>query len=466
MKGKLLCLIFIGTLLLASCGPAPVETVQQPEPQAPQVEDVPENVVENTPQKVEEPKPEKPVTLSFWSHWATEPSKQAVVNRAIEIFQDEHPNVRVDVTWWNKADMFPAMRNAFTAGKNFPDIFYWDRGALEFIDAGWLANLDTTIDWSEVQDSAKEGWHRPGPNGVDGIWAVALETSTDEIYYNVSIFRELGIEVPADFQFTQEEFYNACVKIRDAGYDCFANAVGANTSIMGHYLYAYVMLSKLGEEDFLALWKGEKSWKDPEVVEAINYVNSLIEVPAYPATYATMNLAEQHIYFHTQQKAAMFLVGSWYTGRAFAPPDKGGQPPDFELGMLRYPLIENGKGGDLKLYSVTGSMSVAEASPNKELALELLQIIASTEIGNMWVETTAGTTGMVTTEVGGAFTPYFEIYNKSHEGQKYLTATYGIIMSPEVIDAYHNVLCTALPLGQVSLDQAIDMMEEARLASK
>ena len=30
-----------------------------------------------------------------------------------------------------------------------------------------------------------------------------------------------------------------------------------------------------------------------------------------------MTLAEAHRYFHTEQKACMFPVGSWYTGRAF-----------------------------------------------------------------------------------------------------------------------------------------------------
>ena len=35
----------------------------------------------------------------------------------------------------------------------------------------------------------------------------------------------------------------------------------------------------------------------------------------------------------TRPHLAMFPVGSWYTGRAFVAPDKGGQPKDFELGM-------------------------------------------------------------------------------------------------------------------------------------
>ena len=467
---KLFALIVVLSLVLTACGQA---ATQPPTTEAPAAEEpaATEVVVQTEEPVVEEPateeptaqEVEEPVTLTFWSHWAEEENKKDVLMAAVDKFQAEHPNVKVDITWWQKTEMFPAMRNAFTAGEGFPDIFYFDRLGLEFIDAGWLADLTDAIDWSEVTDFAKQGWTRPGPNGEDGVWAVALETSTDEIYYNKDIFDELGIQVPDNYQFTADEFYDICVKIREAGYDPFANAVG-DAPIMGHYLYSFILTSKLGEEGLQQLWKGEKSWKDPDVVEAMQYAKKLIDIPVYPATFSTMKLAESHVYFHTERKAAMFLVGSWYTGRAFVPPDKGGQPEDFRLGILRYPSFPDGKGNDQKVFLVAGSIAVAEMSPHKDLALELLQDIASTDIGNMWMEQTAGLTGLKTTEVGGPYQSYFEEYNKTHEGQKYANAFYGLMMPPELTDVFTNVLLQGLPLGQVTLDDALDMMEEARLS--
>jgi len=32
----------------------------------------------------------------------------------------------------------------------------------------------------------------------------------------------------------------------------------------------------------------------------------------------------------------MLPMGSWYTGRAFVPVDKGGQPPDFPLAIMQF----------------------------------------------------------------------------------------------------------------------------------
>ena len=464
--------VLAGLLLSSGCGaggaaptptPEPASPTEAPEPTT-ESTDEPEPTIEPTDEPAPTPEPTdepEPTTLLFWSHWAEEENKKLVLMAAAEKFEESHPNVDVEFNWWQKAEMFPAMRNAFTAGEGYPDIFYFDRGALEFIEAGWLADLSDAIDWSDVKDSAKAGWTRPGPEGEEGTWAVALEMATDEIYYNKDIFEELGIDVPADYQYSADDFFDICEDIREAGYDPFANAVG-DYAIMGHYIYSYVLLSQLGEQGLIDLWTGEKSWKDPEVVEALAYVNELFQIPVYPKTYSTMKLAESHVYFHTQQEAAMFLCGSWYTGRAFVPPDQGGQPADFSLGLLRYPAMPDGKGNDLKVSLVSGSIAVADMSPRKELALELLQTIASSDIGNMWLEETAVQTGIKTSEVGGEFQWYFDEYAETHEDQKYANAFYGLMMPPELTDAFHAVLCQGLPLGQISLDEAIEKMEEAR----
>lgn len=453
-RHRLLTVLLLVAFIASGCAPAVAPTAAPPTAAVAAATQVPAPSPEAT---------DEPVTLVFWSHWATEPSKQDVLKAAAAKLQEKHPNVTVDFTWWNKVEMFPAMRNAFTAGEGFPDIFYWDRLGLEFIPAGWLVDLSTAIDWSEVQQWAKDSWTRPGPGGAPGVWAVPIETQTDEIYYNKDIFDKLGVTVPANYTFTIEQFYDICVKARQAGYDCFSNGV-ADYPNMGSYLFNFLLVRQLGAADIVRLFAGEKSWKDPDVVAAMGWAKKIIDVPAYALGLSTMNIAEMHTYFHTQQKAAMFLVGSWYTGRAFVPPDKGGQPADFRLGMLRYPTMPNGKGDGLRLSGVAGAISVAEKSPHKALALELAQIIASTEIGNLWVETTAGSTGMITTTSGGPYQAYFADYAKVHEGETNTPFVSAMISPPAYNDAYLSVVCQALNLQQISLEEALDKMEEARLA--
>ena len=78
------------------------------------------------------------------------------------------------------------------------------------------------------------------------------------------------------------------------------------------------------------------------------------------------------------------------------PPDKGGQPKGFELGLLNYPLMKDGKGHNEKLLGVAGSLAVAAKGPNLPLAIEVANAFADVEIGNLWMAKTGIQTGIKT----------------------------------------------------------------------
>src|SRR5437763_1354006 len=184
-------------------------------------------------------------------------------------------------------------------------------------------------------------------------------------------------------------------KCAKAGYAAFATGA-ADREWAAHYVPNALLLDKLGADDTLRLFRGETSWKDPRVVEVFRYYKELIDLGAYAKTLSSMTLAEAHRYFHTEQKACMFPVGSWYTGRAFVPPDKGGQPKDFELGMLSNPQTKDGKGHGQKFLGVAGSLGVAAKSPHLPLAIKVADAFADVEIGNLWMARTGVQTGIKT----------------------------------------------------------------------
>ena len=68
-------------------------------------------------------------------------------------------------------------------------------------------------------------------------------------------------------------------------------------------------------------------------------MRGLTDAGLLPTTFTTLKLGEAHSYFHTNPGALTFLNGSWYTSRAFNPPDKGGQPADFPLGIMQFPAV-------------------------------------------------------------------------------------------------------------------------------
>lgn len=404
--------------------------------------------------------------LVWWHHPAEEENTKRVVNTVSKWYTDAHPNVEVEAVWWQKAQMFPALRSAFSAGSGFPDIFYWDLDAIEFASAGWAADL-SALNWNEVEPWAAD-LKFPGPDGKQGRFGLVLEVTSDEIYYNKSIFDKLGIKVPANYQFSADEFYSICKQIRAAGIDPFANGIG-DRPYPGAYITNFVLLSALGEEALINLNLGKKSWKDDDVVAALTYVKKLIDIPVMPATFSTMKLAEAHIYFHTQQKAAMFLCGSWYANRAFNAPEKGGQPADFRLGFLRYPAMPGGKGNDLKYLMASSYVSVAEKSPNKKVAMDLVQSMMTEKFGNFYVGVTTLGTGMKTnpSKIETPYQWYFDEMAKSHQGQRYaMGKDWQTLMPPVMADAYKNVVNSGFPLGLLSVDDVVKKMEEARAQVK
>ena len=408
--------------------------------------------------------------LSWWSHWAVEESKKAVLFEVKRRFEAKHPGTTVEITFYEKKNMWPALRAAFTAGSGFPDVFYYDQDVPEFVTAGWLADLSQGIRWENVEPYGKAFWTRPGPGGKVGTWAIPVEAASDEIYYNKKLFKQLGLTVPAGYAFTQDAFKDVVARCAKAGYAAFATGA-ADREWAAMYVPDALLLSRLGYEDTKRLFAGEISWKDPRVVDVFHYYKELVDLGAYAKTLTSMTLAEAHRYFHTEQKACMFPVGSWYTGRAFVPPDKGGQPKDFELGLLNNPLMANGKGHGEKFLGVAGSLAVAAKSPTLALAVDLANTFADVEIGNLWMARTGIQTGIRTdpAKIDSPIKWYFDEFARVNKATRWVDLTaqaVKAIMKPGLWETYVATVNQGLPNRLVGADEALAKLEEARLKGK
>jgi multiple sugar transport system substrate-binding protein len=408
--------------------------------------------------------------LQWWSHWAIEDSKKAVLFEAKRRFEQRNPGHTVTITFYEKKNMWPTLRAAFTAGSGFPDVFYYDMDVPEFMTAGWLADLSQGVRWENIEPFGKAFWTRPGPGGRTGTWAIPVEAASDEIYYNKKLFKQLGIAVPASYAFTQDQFKDVVAKCAKAGYAAFATGA-ADREWAAHYIPNALLLDKLGADDVMKLYRGELSWKDPRVVEMFRSYKELIDLGAYAKTLSSMTLAEAHRYFHTEQKACMFPVGSWYTGRAFVPPDKGGQPKDFELGMLNNPQTKDGKGHGQKFLGVAGSLAVAAKSPNLPLAIKVADAFADVEIGNMWMAKTGVQTGIKTepAKIDSPLKWYFDEYARVNKATKWVDLTaqqVRLLMKPGVWETYVATVNQGLPNKLIGADEALTKLEDARLKGK
>ncbi len=395
--------------------------------------------------------------LTMWSHWAAEVAKRAYVEDAVKRFEASKPGVKVKITWYEKSALYAALKTALRAGQA-PDVFYAEVDQTDYIDNNLLADLSVGINWNNVEPWAKQAW-----TFGKGTYGFPLEASTVEVYYNTKLMNDLGVKVPANGQFDQAGFLDLVKKAKAKGITPMAQGVG-DRPFPGAYVTHEALLKKLGPKDYDALLKGKLSWSDPRVVETLTWVKQLVDAGAFPASFTSLKLGESHIYFHTNPGALMFQVASWYTARAFNPPDKGGQPVDFPLAIMQSPAMNNGACNQCKSLAVGGSYVVNAASPRKDLGIAFLNSLATPEMGNKWLENVLVQTGIKTdaSKISGPHAGYFKQLAKANEGNTYYFGTPVQVMQGKPKEVFTQVVNSAFPAGSISVDDVVKQMNAAK----
>ena len=394
--------------------------------------------------------------LQLWSHWADHETKVQFVEEAVRRFEEQHPDATVKIAWYQKPPLQAALAASLRAGAG-PDVFYCEPSWSEYVDSGFLHPLDDIVDWSNVEDWARNSWTFNG-----ATYGLPLEVSTVEMYYNKDTLAELGIELPESKQLDQEAFEALVAKAADAGITPIVQGVG-DRPYPGAYLLHEMLLKKLGEDDYGKLMTGKLSFKDPRVVDSFQFVKDLVDMGAYPKSFSTLKLGESHYYFHTNPGGLLFPMGSWYTSRAFNPSDKGGQPEDFPLGIMQFPVPDDAACPECETINVAGSYCVNADSERPELAGALLSEMATPEMGTKWLTTVLVQTGVKSdpSAISGKYKPYFDELTEINRDADYFVGAPLDFMKGQCGETFTQVMNAAFPAGQLSVEQATDMMDAA-----
>ena len=396
------------------------------------------------------------VTLQVWSHEADEPAKVAFRELAARNVEKAHPGVHVKITWYEKNPLYAALKTSLPAGQG-PDVFYLEPDQTEYITNGYLAPLDDLVKWDNIYDWARAVWTHDGKT-----WGLPQEAYTNEIYYNKDELKKLGYTLPANAQFNQADFFALVKKARAAGVTPISQGVG-DRPYPGAYIVGESLLHKLGTEDYGKLLHGQLSYHDPRVIEVMTWVKELVDAGAYPKNFMTLKLGESHYYFYQKPGALMFPVGSWFTGRAFVPVDKGGMPPDFPLGLMQFPAIGNAACNDCKTLGVGASFVVNAATKHKDIAAEFLNAMSTPEMGKRWIETVYLQTAIKTGDLQftGPYAAYFTELMERQKGEKYFIGMPVDNLQGQCKDAFAQVMNSGFPGGLLTVDKAATMMDEA-----
>ena len=400
-------------------------------------------------------------TLKVWSHFADHQGVRDFFETVTDTFEKENEGATLDITFYEKQALFAAETTALPAGEG-PDVIYLEPDRMQFVRSGFVRPLEGLMDLDRLEDYAKEAWT------VDGkVYGIGMKAFTIELYYNKALMEKvaakMGVDLAPDYQLTQEEFLQMVEVASDMGITPVVQGIG-DRPYPGSYLLHELLLRKLGPDDYAKLWAGALSFEDPRVVAVFEYMEKVIQAGAYPKTFATMKLGESHYYFHTKPGGLTFPLASWYSSRAFNPPDKGGQPEDFALGIMQFPAMDDGACNDCKTIGVAGTYAVNAATENEELVSSFLDIITRPEMGKMWMQNTRVSTGVKVDTSGGfsgEYADYFADLAERSKGRKFFLGTPIDFIEGQCKETFVQVLNAAFPAGFMSAHDAIEEMNGA-----
>ena len=412
------------------------------------------------------PVPGKKV-ITWWSHWANEPLKRQVIETIVADYEASHPDVDIILTWWDAPPLQTAVKAALTAGQGAPDIST-DVDLDNNVKAGWVLDLENALPYDKFVDGVKIAGTFPHTKGVYnfeiGVQALML-------LYNREIFTKLGIQVPANNQFTKDQFVDVVKKCSAAGYAGVADAVG-NRNYPALFPIWAAMTQIAGREKQADYDNGMTSWNTAEMRQILTWLEQLRVAGMWPKSVATMTIDEFHVYFHTQQKACMLYVPSWYSGRAFKPVAEGGQSPNFKFGMMKYPLMDGAKFNNTLWAAFESGYMALKTSKNPDIAKDILKFAAQPKYGALWTALTQIPSAIKYDPVKDwpkdlkgvdQWKWYWEEMDRVYAGMERAVAS-GVSCG-DFVDARTAAINEGLPQGLITVDEAIKKVD-AKLCVK
>jgi raffinose/stachyose/melibiose transport system substrate-binding protein len=251
------------------------------------------------------------VTLTFATNLisAEENGTSPVVKELISQFEAQHPNVTIEEQTSQATALQQVIQLAF-ASKNVPDVFNFWRPEPAFnmdkyIASGQLADLTDLANEPDVKSVFPDSsWRTATVNGK--VWALPLYNFSVPLVVNKKVFADAGVPLPQ----TWDDLKNAVPALKAAGYIPWTVST-QDAQQSDDRLLDYVLDRAFGNDGALALFRGERSFTDPEVVRVLDEYLSISSGFGPDDAAALDNNAAIAKYFNTG-RSAMLLTNSSY----------------------------------------------------------------------------------------------------------------------------------------------------------
>lgn len=324
-------------------------------------------------QSADEPSADEPVTITVWDTFST-PNAKPGVDKIIEQFEAEHPNVTVEREVFNPDDLKSTARTALAGGRG-PDVLYYDVGPA---NAELLIKADLLAPMSDVPGVEPD--QLLSPWGVDQgafegeSYGLPQEADLLGMFYNDELMDELGLTPPE----TMDDFIPFCEKAKAAGY--VPIAIADQEGWEAYHQFAMLANNALGQEATRnLLLDNEGNWDTDEMTQALQtWFIDMNEAGCFP-DHVTGTTYENGFALFKGGKAVAAANGAWFAD------ELDGLPNADQITFTRFPQI----GDQDPVYPATAGSAwyvTKSGAENGDAVSEFLNYLYSPDATQMWVE--------------------------------------------------------------------------------
>jgi len=327
-----------------------------------------------------------PVTLNWWG-FTPQP---IAAQQYIQAFNKEHPDIKV-VFKQIAIDQYDAALRPALASSVGPDIY-------DVAPGGGIASIalygKNAIDLTDaVTGALGSDWKsKLAPIGVDTLTqdgqvkALSVgSTFAGNLWINQDLFDKYKLKAPT----TLAEWVNVCKTFAANGQGCFTQGVG-------QVAFDQDTLQSISDSVKPGYWtaasKGEASWDDPTMVQALTIWKQLFDQGIMPKGALGLQQYPDASNAFLGGKAAMVQMGTWYmqyatADGAKAAVDAAGVAGAKPFNMLAIPFPDvAGKGNPSQMYGDSDfGLSVNSRSQNQEAAKTFVTWMTTTEKGQQLI---------------------------------------------------------------------------------
>ncbi len=249
----------------------------------------------------------EPLTITLWDI-ATEDPGKSTQEAAVQRFTADYPNITVNQVHQQNDTYKQQLVVAMSSGQA-PDMYmHWGGGPMaEYYKSGFandITDMYAKYDHPEFIEAAI------AQSSFDGkLLAIPFGgLSGCDIYYNKTIFAELGLEVPE----TIDELETVCATLKDAGYIPFSLANASKWT--GSMYFMYLVARHSGNAEFDAAYTQENggTFTSEAFIFAAEKIQDWVKKGYFPDGVNSLTADDnQDRALMYDGSAAMMLHGSW-----------------------------------------------------------------------------------------------------------------------------------------------------------